>query len=644
MQFEKLFEPIVINGMRVKNRMVMTSISNLFATTNGEVTQRSLDYYAARARGGVGLLIVEYANVQHEGKGCVGTMLGCYSDKLIPGLFLLARTIRENGARAVLQIAHAGRQTFPEFTETPTIKAASAIPLPVPGYPVPEEMSLEEVEETIDAFGKAALRVKEAGFDAVEVHGAHGYLPFGFFSPLQNIRTDKYGGSLNNRMRFGVEIVQSIRGKVGPDFPIGYKLSADEYLEGGITLQESIPFAKELQAAGIDWFQCSAGNFASVHHTVQPMYLRLNHNVHLAEAMKKELKIPVMTVGRHGVPDMMEEILFDGKADMIAMGRQLVCDPDLPNKIRLGQIEDIRRCIGCNEGCNGYFFKNWPITCTINPEVGREAEYAIKPVKTPKKVLVVGGGPAGMEAARVAAIRGHHVTIFERRAKLGGQLNVASVPEFKKDIEGFTKYQERQVRKAGMKIELSKEATVESVREFGADAVLVATGAKPIKPSIPGIDSELVFFAEDALKNDGKIGKKVVIVGGGYIGCETALFLAKKGRNVIIAEMREAICLDAEMGNKMALEEMLSANNVAVRTNLRLQEIGGGESVFVNEDGKKESITADSIVLAMGYRSDDSLIKSLDREIAETYRIGDCVEARDLLGAMHDGAHIGRLV
>jgi 2,4-dienoyl-CoA reductase-like NADH-dependent reductase (Old Yellow Enzyme family)/thioredoxin reductase len=644
MRFERLFQPITLLNMEVKNRFAMTSISNLFATIDGEVTQRSLDYYAARARGGVGLLIVEYANVQPVGKGCVGTMLGCYSDKLIPGLYLLARAIKENGARAALQIAHSGRQTFPEFTETPTIKAPSPIPLPVHGYPVPEEMTLEEIEETVEAFGNAALRVKNAGFDAVEVHGAHGYLPFGFFSPLQNQRKDKYGGSPEKRMRFGIEVVQRMREKVGPDYPIGYKLSGDEYLEGGITLKESTLFAKELEKAGINWLQCSAGIFASTHHTVIPMYLGSNNNVHLAEAMKRILNIPVLTVGGHGDPELMERILKDGRADMIAMGRQLVCDPELPNKIKKGQTDDIRRCIRCNEGCNNYFFKNWPITCSINAEVGREAEYAIRPTQKPKRVLTIGGGPAGMEAARVAALRGHDVTLFEKGDQLGGLLNVASVPEFKEPIRGFIRYQEIQLRKAGVKIELGKEGTFEKVKAFAPDAVIVATGGRPIAPSIRGTDQEFVAFAADVIKGEKKVGKNVLIVGGGSIGCETAVFLAEQGKSVTVAEMLEGVCLDAELANKFALTEMLQKNSVTLRTRLTLQEIRDREAIFLNADKKKEVIKADSIVLAMGYEGDPALARALENHVEEIYMVGDCKKARDLLGAFHDGAHIGRQV
>jgi 2,4-dienoyl-CoA reductase-like NADH-dependent reductase (Old Yellow Enzyme family)/thioredoxin reductase len=646
LMFKKLFEPITIAKMEVKNRLVMTSISNGFATSNGEVTQRTLDYYAVRARGGLGLLIVEYSNVQPVGKGCIGTMLGCYSDKLVPGLNLLARTIKENGARAALQLAHSGRQTFPEFTETPTIKAPSPIPLPVPGYPVPEEMTLEDIEQTIEAFGNAGLRVKKAGFDAVEVHGAHGYLPFGFLTPLQNQRTDMYGGSLENRMRFGIEIVKRIREKVGPYFPIGYKLSADEYLEGGITLKESTFFAKELEKAGIDWLQCSAGNYASVHHTIPPMYLPLNHNVHLAEAMKKVLSIPVMTVGGHGDPGMMEKILADGKADMIAMGRQMICDPELPNKIRQGRSDDLRRCIRCNEGCDGYWFKNYPITCTINPEVGREAEYALQPTRLPKRVLIIGGGPSGMEAARVAASRGHDVTVFEKTGKLGGLLKVAAVPGFKGAIREFLLFQERQIRKAGVKVELRREATAEEIRAFAPDTVVVATGRKPIKPSVPGIDQDFVVFSAEVIDGKKAVGDDLLIVGGGYMGCETALFLAQLGKKVTIAEMMEEIALDAEAANRLALAELLHENRVTVRVNLTLHEVREGEAVFLNRNQNEEVIKSDSIILAVGYEADVSFLESsiadLENRVEEIHSIGR--EAKNLLEAFHSGAHIGRRI
>lgn len=629
--------------MKVKNRFTMTPISNLYATVNGEVTQRTLDYYSTRARGGVGLLIVEYSNVQPVGKGCIGTMLGCYSDKLIPGLSLLAKVIKENGARAALQIAHAGRQTFLEFTDTPTIKALSPIPLPMPGYPVPDAMTIDEIDETIEAFANAALRVKNSGFDAVELYGAHGYLVSAFLSPLQNERKDKYGGNLENRMRFAIEIVQQIRDKVGPNFPVGCKISVDEYLKGGSTIEESTVVAKELERAGIDWLECSAGTYETVHYMVPAMYWSKNLNVHLAEAMKKVLRIPVMTLGRHGYPKMMEKILAEGKADMISMGRQLVCDPELPNKIKKSRIDDIRRCIGCNEGCLDYFFKGWPITCAINPEVGRESEYAIRPTNNAKKVLVIGGGPGGMEAARVAALRGHNVTIFEKSNKLGGQLNVGSIPSFKEPIKGLIRYQETQLRKAGVQVILDKEATVDEVKSFVPDSVVVATSANPIKHSIPGIDKINCDIAANVMQGKVEVGENVLVVGGGYIGCETALFLAQQGKNITVVEKMQEIAQDAGIGHSLTLRELLPKKGITIRLNLTLSEIkDNGQAIFHDSNQKELVIKADTIVLALGYEADFSLANALEGHIDELYTVGDCVEARNILGAFHDGAHIGR--
>ncbi|MFC1995777.1 FAD-dependent oxidoreductase [Chloroflexota bacterium] len=642
MNFDKLFEPITISKMEVKNRFVMAPLSNLFATTNGEVTKRTLDYYAVRARGGVGLVIVEYSYVQPEGKGCIGTMLGCYSDNLVPGLSDLARAIKENGARAALQIAHSGRQTFTEFTETPYIQAPS--PIPLPGYPTPKEMSLEEIEETIEAFGKAAQRVKLAGFDAVEVHGAHGYLPWSFVSPITNQRKDKYGGSPENRMRFCIEIVRRIREKVGPDFPLGYRLSGDEYLEGGLTLKETTIFAKELERAGTSWIHASSGTYASVHHTVPPMYWPLNTLVHLAEGMKNAINIPVITIGSHGDPELMAKILTDGKADMIAMGRQLLADPELPNKIKESRLDDIRRCIYCNQGCLDNFHRDWPVTCSINPEVGREVEYAIHLATRTKKVLIIGGGPGGMEAARVAALRGHDVTIFEKSDKLGGLLNVASVPEFKQPLRGLIRYQESQAKKAGVKMELGKEATVDNVKSFAPDAVIVATGAKAIKPSVPDIDKNSVVFAADVIKGDKEVGENVLIVGGGFIGCETALFLAQQSKIVTVAEMMESVALDVDGSTKLALLELLAQNSVTTRVNSMLHEVRDNEAILIDKNQKKEAVKADTIVLAVGYEVDRPLATALEGHIKELYSIGDCAEVRNILGAFHDGAHIGRQI
>jgi len=624
-----------------------------FATIDGEVTQRHIDHYAARAKGGVGLLQVEFANVQPEGKGYIGTMLGCYlgcyHDKLIPGLNRIARTIKENGARAALQIAHAGRQTSSIFTGTSTIQAPSPIPLPGEAatghtFQIPEAMTLEDIEASIENFANAAMRVKWAGFDAVAVHGAHGYLLFGFFSPLQNHREDNYGGSLENRMRLGIEVVKRIREKVGADFPIGYKLSIDEYLAGGVTPEDSVVFGKELEKAGINWLECSAGTYESSHHAHPPMYWSKNPNVHLARRMKEVMSIPVMALGRQTDPEMMERILIEGKADMISMGRPLLCDPELPNKIKDGHLEDILRCTGCNE-CLNHWWHERTITCSINPEVGRETEYAIRPVIKPKRVLVIGSGPAGMEAARVAALRGHDVTIFEKDNKLGGQLNAASVPDFKEPLRWFKSWQETQVKKAGVKIELKKEATVENVKSFAPDEVIVATGAKPIRPSIPGIDKDFVVFATDVLNGERRVFNNVLVVGGGHVGCETALFLAQQGnKNVTIAEMKESVATDIEGAHKLALVELLQANDVNVRVNLMLHEVRDGEAVFLDKNQREGSIKTEAIILALGYNADKSLAKALEKQVERLYSIGDCVEPQDTLGAIHAGAHTGRQV
>ncbi|HHW44315.1 MAG TPA: FAD-dependent oxidoreductase, partial [Desulfotomaculum sp.] len=473
MKTNRLFQPIKINNVELKNRLVMPAMVTCFGNRDNTVSERLIAYHAARAKGGFGLNIVENFAVHPEGKA-FKEVLGLWDDKFIPGSRNLTDAVHRNGGKIFAQIYHAGSQTTEEVIGTQPV-APSAFLHPFLGT-LPRELSPVEIEEIIEAFGIAALRSREAGFDGVEVHGSHGYLVAEFMSPYTNRRTDEYGGDLLGRMRFPVEIIKSIRWRVGKDFPVIIRIAGDERVSEGRTLEESRVVARILEEAGYDGLHVTTATTATMPYIAPPYYAPPALNTTYAEVIKKCVTIPVITTGRINDPLIAECILAEGRADLVGMGRASIADPDLPKKLAAGLIEDIRPCVGCLQGCIGNIYFNRPITCLANPEVGREEEMVLSPAVKVKKVLVVGGGPAGLEAARVAARRGHRVILCEKNGKLGGQLNLAAVPPHKQGMAQLVKYMVTQVRKARVEVCLNTEVGLELIKRISPDMVIVATG------------------------------------------------------------------------------------------------------------------------------------------------------------------------
>jgi len=636
--FKKLFEPVQIGSMKLKNRIVMPPMVTNYATAEGGVTERLKAYHAARARGGVGLIIVEASYVHPNGKG-FSHQLGLYKDDLIPGLRGLVDAVHAHGARIAIQLYHGGRQTSSRVTGSPIVAPS---PLPwAEGQEVPRQLTAEEIHALAEAFGEAARRAKEAGFDAVEVHGAHGYLINEFLSPHSNRRSDAYGGTSENRMRFPLEVVARVREKVGPGFPVIYRLSAVEFVPDGLTLEDTTAFARKLVEAGVDAIHVSAGIHASSAWIIQPMAIPQGCLVEYAAAIREAIgaRIPVIAVGRIKEPAMAERILQEGRADLVAMGRALLADPDLPRKVAEGKTDDIRKCIACNQGCIDRLFKDLDITCLCNALAGHETEYDLTaPAREKKTVLVVGGGPAGLEAARVAALRGHRVVLYEASDTLGGQMRLAAIPPHKEEVNDLVTYLAGQVAKPGVTVERGKGADAETVKAVKPDVVIVATGAVPAAPAIPGIEADSVVNAWDVLDGKAAVGQKVLVIGGGLVGCETAEFLADRGKEVTVAEMTPDVATDVGPLTRGLMLERLARKQVKILTGTKVQAIEA-DGVTVERDGRVEKIAGiDTVVIAAGAAPNTEFVESLGetREGITFYTVGDCAKPRRIIDAIHE--------
>jgi 2,4-dienoyl-CoA reductase-like NADH-dependent reductase (Old Yellow Enzyme family) len=525
----RLWEPFHIGRMELKNRVVMPPMVTRYASDDGFVTERTKDYYGARARGGPGLIIVEATYVHRQG-WAFANQIGISEDKFIPKLSELTDTVHKHDAKIAIQLHHGGRQAREALSG---LQPVAPSPIPMAGGEMPRGMTVEEIADTVTYFAEAAQRAKQAGFDGVELHAAHGYLIDQFLSPISNKRKDEYGGDLRCRARFLLETIAAVKETVGEDYPVWCRMDGKEYGAEGITLEDAQETARLAQDAGLVAIHVTAWGPATPINRTTPTFTSAILE-ELDEGIKKAVSIPVIAVGRI-TPEDGERMLREGKADLIAIGKAMLAEPEWANKVASGRQDDINPCIICNE-CRDDLrdLTVVGIRCAVNATLGRERESEIVPAAKAKKVLVVGGGPAGMEAARVAALRGHQVTLWERESRLGGQLIQAAIPPYKDRIAPLYKYLGAQLAKVGVKVQLGKEATAVAVAEFKPDAVVVATGVKPFVPDIPGLDKAQVIQAGDVLEGKAKVGKKVAIIGGEVVGCETAEFLADQDKEVTV--------------------------------------------------------------------------------------------------------------
>ncbi|MCJ7596276.1 MAG: FAD-dependent oxidoreductase, partial [Desulfobacterales bacterium] len=578
-----------------------------------------------------------------NGKGYIG-QLGASEDKFIPGLSRLAKVIKDHGAKSVCQIMHTARYAHPkEYGLGDMPVGPSAIKAAVRKFGDCRAMTKEEIKEMIKLYGQAARRMKEAGFDAVEMRAHGGYLGASFLSPWSNKRTDEYGGSLENRARFVLEFVGEVRKTVGDDYPLILRLNATELMEGGNPDEDLKKIAKMIEQAGIDYMSLTVGwhesKLPTITHEIPP-----GHWLYLAEGMREVLTIPIGMGHRLSKPEVAEKAVADGIIDFWEMSRPLLADPYLPMKVTEGRPEDIAPCVACNQGCSGRILHDKPISCIINPRLGKEGDpdYQIRPAEKPKKVFVVGGGPAGLEAAKTAAERGHKVTLFEKEDKLGGQLFIAAIPPYKHELNSIREYLVHQLEKTTAEVRLGEEVTAGLIEREKPDVVILATGVLPLIPQIPGKERNNVMSAEDILWGLRDAGKRVVVVGGEMVACETAELLADRGKKVTVVRRGPKMALKVSPVVRSRLLTRLREKGVElIPGGQKYEEITDEGLTFIDQKGNKETIKADTIVHAIGVKANRGLDEAVKGKAPALYSIGDCVEPRDIMAAIDEGASVG---
>ena len=633
--FKTLFSPFRIGNLELKNRIVMPPMATNFAGEDGSVNDRHIAYYIKRIRGGVGYITFEHTGVLQQGRAFPNMAL-IDSDQNIPSFRKLVKAIHQENGKILIQINHAGRQTSSSITGSPIV-APSAIPCPV-RKEMPQELSTEEIQKIIEAFGAAALRVKEAGADGVEIHMAHGYLINQFLSPFSNKRMDEYGGDVDRRMRMAIEVLRMVRNKVGPDFAVLCRISADEYVEGGLKIEDSREIAKALERNGADALHVSACVAASGYLNHPPYYAEEGVFAHLAQGIKSVVGIPIIAVGRIRTPRLANQILEDNKANLISMGRALIADPNLPVKALQGKTEEIIPCISCNRCILS--IRKGALQCAVNPETGREEIFKLEKTKHPKKVWIIGGGPAGIKAAEIAAMRGHQVTLYEKDEKLGGRFLLAAIPPKKQVLKEFTDHLTGQLKKLPVKIILGKPFNLTSLRRGRPDIVIVATGAKPFFPPIDGLEETKAISVEEALSGNVHLGRKILVVGGGGIGAEVADHLSEEGKEVTLIEMREGIALDLVGHLQHFLNQRLREKGVQILTSTKVTRFEKEALWVETPQGVKKFEGFDSMVISLGSISNNDFLESLRGKVSDLYIIGDASKPREVMEALLEGEEV----
>jgi 2-enoate reductase len=661
--FKHLFEPVMIGRVEIKNRIAMAPMGtgSILVDSEGKLGPRGVEYYLERCRGGVGLIISHACKVENEidpTKRGLGFPVVSYA---AGGPFAeLAEAAHAIGAKIFCQLsAGFGRTAHPQILrETPV--SASVNPNYWDPSVICREIGTEEVERLVKAFGPAAERLAECGIDGIELHGHEGYLFDQFTTAVWNRRTDKYGGELAARLKFPVEVLQEIKRRVGNNFPVQYRfglkhymkgfrdgaLPGEKYVEVGRDVEEGLKMARMLEEAGFDALHVDAGCYDSWYWAHPPGYQKYGCMVDMAAEVKKVVKIPVIAVGRLDVPELAEKVIAESKADLVAIGRGFLSDPHWVKKVEESQQKHIRPCIGCHDGCMDRLVNGKPTSCAVNPASGREREYTLHRTNWPKKVMVIGGGVAGMEAGRVAALRGHNVVIYEKSDKLGGHLTEAVVMPFKEGEQKLLDWYQTELGDLKVEIRLNTEATSELVQKSHPDAVIVATGSKYIRLNVPGTDKPNVISPCDFLSGKRPVGQRVVVIGGGQVGCEMSLWLAQRGKKVTVVEKLNDLLIGRPIPwmNRVMLIDLLKFHKVDTMTGFSLFEVTEDRAVVSDEDSRRETLPADTVITAVGLEPEREIYRLLRGNLTNLYVIGDAREAKNIMNAIWDAYEVARTI
>ena len=640
MSYEHLFTPLTINGCTIPNRIAVTAMVCSMCTEEGDATERYVKYHEAKAKGGFGLIITEDYRVNANAGG-YKYVAGIYKESQIEGHRKLTEAVHKYGTKIFAQIYHAGRQSSSDVNGGVPIVAPSPTSSPW-NRELARELTVPEIQQIVKDFGNTAANVKKAGFDGLEIHAGNGYLIAGFMSFHSNKRTDAYGGCFKNRMRFFDEVYTACREAVGPDFPIMVRYSADEHTLSGRGIEESKMVARHMEALGVDAINCSNGIYGTFNPgQVAPSFQPHAWTIQNARMLKEIVNIPVLGVNSIDDPLMADSILAQGYCDLVGMARSSLADPDMPNKAKAGQEELIRPCIRCMQGCVTSTYMQIPMRCCVNPELNKEFEYTYENKPAPKKVLIVGGGPGGMQAAIAASRMGHDVTLWEKSDALGGQFLAAAYPPGKGDYVTYTCYMVNECSRLGVKIEMNKAASAQDVRDFGADKVILATGGRPFVPPIAGTDRPNVYFAEDILRGRVLPEGRILIAGGGEVGIDVAMYLADAERGEITVAQRSGVIAKGADGTRVVgMKKFMAEYGVNVKLYTKVMEICDSGAIL-ETNGQTVVFPCDHVVLAMGYRPNNALAEELADLGDKLVCVGDMNKCSSAMDAGEAGFRAG---
>jgi len=640
MSFAKSLSPIKIGKVELKNRYIVPAMGAHLAEPNGQVSQRTIDYYAARAKGGFGLIITEFTCIDPVGMAMPG-QLGIWDDSFIPGHKKLTEEVHKHGGIIFCQLHHAGRLSYSMVTGKQPV-APSPVASPS-NKEIPRELTTEEVYQLIDKFADAAVRAKNSGYDGVELHGAHQYIIAQFMSPYSNKRIDEFGGHFQNRMRFPTEIIKRIKDKCGKDFPVSIRISAEESEHDSWGVRQARTAAKMLEEAGADAINVSIGGaYGTSYKTLAPQAIPPGFNAANSAFIKEMVNVPVIVTGRIVDPYIAEDIIASGSADLVALGRTSLADPEFPIKVKENRVDEIIPCVACLQRCAGAGGRDeWDngVSCTYNPFTGKEGILKFVPADKPKRIAIIGAGPAGLETAWVAAKRGHSVTVFDKADRPGGQIVFGARPPYKQELLRTVQAYMTLGKKYGVDYKFGIEATLETVADF--DEIVIATGGVPIRPAFEGIDDAEVVQAIDILAGRVLAGDKVIIIGGGQVGVETGEMLANQNRQVTIVEMRDEIAKEEHPDIRYLTQQRLNRYGVNIMTNTKVKALSKG-TVTVERDGVEQTLHGfDTIILAVGSKSYNPLEEPLKKTGKKIHVIGDAAKTGNITDAVYQGAKLG---